>query len=93
MTVFAPIAANSTRWNGDFRAIKRALVLRVSIETYAARYSRTTLANDQLSPEDWQELEDMLQVLEPFERMTLALEGHRGNGALWDILWMDYSNI
>lgn len=34
--VFAPIAANTTRWNGDFRAIRRALELRFSLETYAA---------------------------------------------------------
>ena len=80
--VFALIAANATRWNGDFRAIKRALELRFSLETYAARYSRTTLSDDQLDPADWKELEDILRILEPFHHMTLTLEGHRGHGAL-----------
>lgn len=83
--VFAPIAANDTRWNGDFRAIKRALELRVSIETYTIRYLRTLLRDDFLEPLDWTELEDILRILEPFHRLILELEGRRQNGALWDV--------
>jgi len=83
--VFAPIAANDTRWNGDFQAIKRALELRVSLETYSVRYIRTHLRDDYLEPLDWTELEDILRILEPFHRLTLELEGRRQNGALWEV--------
>ena len=30
--------------------------------------------------------QDMIRILEPFHRCTLELEGHRGNGALYDML-------
>ena len=41
---------------------------------------------DQLSMDDWKELQDIATILEPFYRCTLELEGHRGNGALYDML-------
>ena len=53
---FQPIAVNLTRWNSDFRAIKRALHLRDSFELFTARHLRDGLQDDQLSPEDWIEL-------------------------------------
>src|SRR5882757_5384094 len=43
------------------------------------------LAHDALSPEDWSHLQELVVILEPFERFTLELEGKRQNGALYDI--------
>ena len=83
---FQPIAANQTRWNGDFKAIQRALHLRDPIELFITRHIRDGLVEDQLSIEDWKELQDLVTILEPFYRLTLSLEGHRSNGALYDLL-------
>ena len=44
------------------------------------------MENDQLDVDDWKELQDIIVILEPFHRCTLELEGHRGNGALYDML-------
>jgi len=90
-TAFQPIAANLTRWNSDFKALKRALQLRNGFEVFIARHMRDGLQNDQLDVDDWAELQDIVNILEPFHRYTLELEGHRGNGALYDLLpTMDY---
>ena len=90
-TAFQPITANLTRWNSDYKAIKRALQLRNRFEVFVARHIRDGLENDQLTIEDWKDLQDIVNVLEPFHRCSLELEGHRGNGALYDLLpTMDY---
>ena len=90
-TTFQPIAANLTRWNSDFKALKRALQLRNGFEVFIARHMRDGLQHDQLDIDDWAELQDITNILEPFHRCTLELEGHRGNGALYDLLpTMDY---
>jgi len=52
---------------------------------------RDGLQYDQLDIDDWAELQDIVNIVEPFHRCTLELEGHRGNGALYDLLpTMDY---
>ena len=85
-TAFQTIAANLTRWNSDFKAIKRVLQLRTGYEVFVARHIRDGLENDQLDMDDWKELQDIIVILESFHRCTLELEGHRGNGALYDML-------
>lgn len=90
-STFQPIAANLTRWNSDFKAIKRALQLQNGFEVFQARHIRDGLEDDQLDTDDWKELQDIATILEPFHRCTLELEGHRGNGVLYDLLpTMDY---
>jgi len=82
---FLPIAANLTRWNSDFLAIRRALQLRNPLELFISRHQWEGLSKDQLDPEDWKELQDILAILQPFHKATLGLEGHRGNGVLYEI--------
>ena len=36
--------------------------------------------------DNWKEVQDIVVILEPFHCCTLELEGHRGNGALYDML-------
>lgn len=85
-TAFQPIAANLTRWNSDIKTIKRALQLQTGFEVFAACHIRDGLENDQLCIDDWKELQDIIVILEPFHRCTFELEGHRENGALYDML-------
>ena len=74
-TAFLPIAANQTRWNSDYRAINRALELRTPIELFVTRHMREGLSNYQLDTEDWNDLKDISELLEPFYRTTKLLEG------------------
>lgn len=74
-TAFLPIAANQTRWNSDYRAINRAIELRTPIELFVTRHLRNGLHKDQLYTEDWNELKDISEILEPFYRTTKLLEG------------------
>ena len=85
-TAFQPIASILTRWNSDFLAIQRALHLRDAFELFVARHLRDGLVDDQLSIEDWNELQELVTILEPFYRLTSSLEGHRSNGSLYDLL-------
>jgi hypothetical protein len=82
--VFLPISAGITQWNGDYRAIKRGLQIRTAIEFFTSRHKDDGL-DDELSVDDWRELQDIAAILEPFHQITLELEGNRGNGSLYDI--------
>jgi hypothetical protein len=77
------ILGNATRWNGDYSAIVRALRLREPLEDFIAssirleRTSATTpasLIHDELTPEDWNDLQSMMESLAPLNTWTLALE-------------------
>jgi hypothetical protein len=81
-TAFLPISASITRWNGDYKVILRALQLRTSFEVFLIHHQHDKLMADQLSVDDWTQLQDIATILEPFQWITLELEGHRGNGAL-----------
>ena len=92
--VLSLIIGNATRWNGDHDAIVRALVLREPLEDYMAFVIRmegkasgeTSIANDILSGEDWQELRFMVEALAPFKKWTLLLERNGDAAQLSDIL-------
>ena len=78
-----------TRWNGDFLAIERALLMRRAIDIYIAETltqdPRISIHRDQLTSEDWIHLTNIAHFLEPFTEKTLKLQGHRPHGALYDV--------
>ena len=78
-----------TRWNGDYLALERVLLMGRAVDIYIAE----TIAQDpclpiqcdQLTPEDWIHLTNIANFLEPFTEKTLKLQGHRPHGALYDV--------
>jgi hypothetical protein len=44
------------------------------------------LQNDALHPEDWELLRCVMELLEPFKKFTLKLQGRYSNGCIADIL-------
>jgi hypothetical protein len=72
------IGDNQTRWNSTFNLLKRALRLSDQVNFFVSR--NRELAEDELSEEDWLDLHDLAGILEPFENLTLALEGHAEKG-------------
>jgi hypothetical protein len=72
------ILGNDTRWNGDMAAIARAINLREPLEDFIAASIRadkdSTISHDELSPDEWQELRTLLEILQPFKKWTLILQ-------------------
>ena len=78
-----------TRWNGDYLAIERALLMRRAIDIYIAETlaqdPRLSIHRDQLTAEDWIHLTNIAHFVDPFTEKTLKLQGHRPHGALYDV--------
>lgn len=87
------VADNSTRWNSVYNMLKMAFKLRTYIEVYVQRQieadSKSTLADDRLTVDEWIQLEQLMGLLAPFKEFTKALEGdgYDGmNGLMWQVL-------
>lgn len=78
------VVPNDTRWNSTCDAIARAQKLRPAVQQYLDLHRGP--AEDQLSSADWQNLALVHEILQPFRVYTLALEGNKDNGALYDII-------
>jgi hypothetical protein len=93
----ALVYGKETTWGGDYDELVRALQHREALEEFvstAIRYNLhgerdalpTALKLDKLHPEDWTILTDIMQFLQQFRKWQLMLQGHRTQGALFDIL-------
>jgi hypothetical protein len=89
------IIGNATRWNGDYAAIARALRLREPLEDFissairlerASPTSPASLHHDELTPDDWQDLQSMVECLEPLRNWTLKLEKRGGPCLISEVL-------
>lgn len=79
---------NQTRWNSVFDSIHRAIKLKDQIQLLCLQ-NTDKLGEDTLLEDDWQQLEDIERILQPFQDVTKRLEGHgkRGShGSLWECL-------
>jgi hypothetical protein len=85
------------RWDSTNDMIERALELRDAIDKFivAAMADRSSssehrLDQDQLSNQDWNELEVLHKLLAPFKELTIEMQGNirgrRMNGAIFDVL-------
>jgi len=96
-TASALVQGNETRWGGNYDELVRAMNQREALEEFVSTAIRhnlhgerdslaTALRHDELTPEDWAILTDIMQFLQPFRRWQLMLQGHRTQGALFDVL-------
>ena len=88
------ITDGDTRWNSSYLMIERATLCCHRLNTFVARHTSNKLRHplsekSALTEDDWEILEELMGVLEPFWDCTKSLEG-RGpkghNGTLWEIL-------
>jgi hAT family C-terminal dimerisation region len=82
------ILDNSTRWNSAFLSIQRGLKLKTAVNIFINEHL-DALGDDRLEEEDWQQLADVVDALEPFSYITLRLEGNPitgSHGAIWEAL-------
>ena len=68
------ILNNSTRWNSAFLSIQRGLRIKSSLEIYLLTHG-DALQEDKLTEEDWQQLKEIAEALEPFWQVTMRLQG------------------
>jgi len=91
-----PLVGSITRWGGDYDSLKRAFLLKEPIQEFVAaavrneRGARNELNMDsakldELSLDEWDELQAIMEILEPFKAWTLKLQGKCTNGAIYDI--------
>lgn len=80
------ILGNITWWTGDHDALKRAVCSKEEIDFQVQQavhdYPRHSLPCDQLSSNDWEFLEGVLEFLASFRNETLLLVGYRKQGSL-----------
>ncbi|TKA81632.1 hypothetical protein B0A49_01266, partial [Cryomyces minteri] len=81
------------RWNSTHDMIERALQLKDAIDLYVNHAKQVLetadIVKDELTLEDWQELTELRDLLQPMKETTKRLEGnaHTGAyGALWESL-------
>ena len=98
-----PVADNETRWNSRHRMMVRALLLRRYFDrtveksemAWAKSKRKSTkpfLIEDKLSEEDWDVVEVFIKVLQPFDEISVRLQGNpksdeddRANtGSFWE---------
>lgn len=82
-----PIADNETRWNSRHRMMVRALLLRryfnrivekaeSAWERSKRRSSKPSMLDDRMSEEDWDVVDALIQVLGPFDEISVRLQGN-----------------
>jgi len=82
------ILNNSTRWNSAFLSIQRGLRMKSSLEIYLLTHG-DALQEDKLIEEDWQQLKEIAEALEPFWQVTMRLQGQGDvgtHGVIWEVL-------
>ena len=67
--VFMVHIDNDTRWSSMHDMIQSAIKNKERLNYYVSHTPE--LANDALSDEDWEDLEEMLELLKPFKKVTM----------------------
>jgi hAT family C-terminal dimerisation region len=86
------IAENQTRWNSTYLMLERALKLRTQLSlfiTEALDSSSPLNPSDSISKDDWMVLQAVHDLLRPFWKLTLRLQGQATDGkygAIWEVL-------
>jgi len=98
-----PIIGSLTRWGGDYDSLKRACLLKDPLQEFVAaairnergirsEYNLEWARLDELTLDDWDELQAIMEILEPFKAWSPRIQGKLSNGSLYDIfLAMDDS--
>lgn len=87
------VADNQTRWNSTYLMLERALKLRTQLSLFISeavdRDNGPLNPADSISKDDWTILQIVHDLLKPFWKLTLRLQGQAINckyGAIWEVL-------
>jgi hypothetical protein len=75
------------RWNSVYKMVKRALKLRNAIDLFFHNYrypanGEYDISQDELSQQDWIDLQHFLDILRPFHSLTKRMEGRANRPGL-----------
>ena len=89
--IFTLIADGGVRWNSFHDMVSRLIDLRSTVELYIATQAAEdpSIKDDELSPEEWSELGQLRDLLQPFKEQTMLVQGNSSTGsygALWEWL-------
>jgi hypothetical protein len=89
--LFKLIPDGGIRWNSSEEMYTRLIKLRTAVDLYCLKHRLNTGEDlpDALTPEDWQDLINLVELLKPFKDITKMLEGNAvkgSQGALWEWL-------
>jgi hypothetical protein len=91
--IYQLVTNGGIRWNSDLEMIERALKLRDALQLYQDHYTNDEVdpleQEDCLSADDWNELTELRELLQPLKDasircQTVPVNGH--HGALWQTL-------
>lgn len=66
---------NDTRWNSWFKMLTRAFEVRDAVDTFNM-LERSQLEDDQLTEEEWEDLEKLMEFLEAYSHAAMSTQGH-----------------
>ena len=88
LPVYRLVTNGGIRWNSTYDMIKRALQLKDALELYQSHYrddKDLPCAADELTNDDWLELNELLQLLAPMKETSTTIQAnpvYRSHGAL-----------
>ena len=90
--LYSLVLDRGIKWNSTCDMLERAFKLKDAIELYQSHFKSDNdepLDNDVLSPNDWLELRELLDLLLPLKAVSLTLQSDGkdcNNGCLWQSL-------
>jgi len=90
--LYALVVNGGIKWNSTCDMLERAFKLKDAIHLYQEAYEHDSddpCKDDVLTPEDWSELRNILQLLQPLKSVSLALQSSGkdcNHGSLWESL-------
>ncbi|CAD0020548.1 unnamed protein product [Aureobasidium pullulans] len=89
--LYQVVRDGGVRWNSTFAMIERLIQLRDPVDYYAQREGRLNshIKEDTLTSDDWKDLADFKELLEPLKFLSTRQQGNAINGshgALWEWL-------
>lgn len=92
--VYKVVTNGGVRWNSTYDMIHRSLKLKDAFVLYASDFrfdKQRPTAEDELSPDDWYELKQLLHLLKPMKEASTDIQAKGVEGALWhNLTALDY---
>ena len=76
--LYTLLADGGIRWNATFTMIERLIKVKDAVALY--QQTEETDPEDTLTPDDWQELVEIKELLEPFKEVTMRTQGYGEDG-------------
>ena len=79
---------NAIRWNSAYEMVNRGLKLQRRIDLFCYKHYKALDLN-RLTPDDWDTLKSLAEILKPFKEETMNLQGRGVTGSygtVWEVL-------